>query len=73
MQHDDLKKMQESAVDLGQSREAAEAAEKARVAAAQKQAESQIKRWDRAMTRAFKGILPAPERRRMLDKAVSRV
>jgi len=72
MQHDDLKNLEAQAVDLDKAATAKQAADEAAFAASRKRVEDQLRRWDRAMTRAFKGILPAPQRRRMLDKAVSR-
>ena len=64
-----LQNMQAQSVDLDQAKRnqmlAKEASENVALDAARKQAE----RWDRAMTRAFKGILSAPERRRFLMRA----
>lgn len=60
----------DGAIDLGAVKEAADRAnaeaEMKRMQEIQRRAES----WDRAMTRAFKGIVPAPERRRQLRRAV---
>lgn len=69
----DLKKMKDQAVDLGQARERSIEADATKALAAQRKAEQQIVVWDRAMQRAFKGIVARPQRRRMLEKAVARV
>lgn len=60
----DLGKVKENAA----AREAAEAA--VRQAAREKLIEEQAVAWDKAMTRTFKGIFPAPLRRSMLTRAV---
>lgn len=66
----------EHAIDLGEikrradERDALEAAAKREEAA--RELEARAKSWDRAMTRAFKGIMPAPERRRVLIRAIER-
>lgn len=73
MPDQELTQMEKRAVDLNQSRAAREAADAARLASAQRAAESQVKKWDRAMTRAFKGIVGRSERRRRMDRAVSRL
>ena len=69
----ELAKMKKDAVDLDKAREKQITADATKALAAQRAAEAQIASWDRAMTRAFKGIVPAPERRRRLMKAAAHV
>lgn len=64
------------AVDLGEIKRRADERD-AKAAAEQKKADflaAQVRvvQWDRAMTRAFKGIFTAPERRRALARAYTR-
>ena len=66
----------DQAVDLGEikrradERDALEAA--AQREAAARELEVRMQSWDRAMTRAFKGIMPAPARRAALMRAIER-
>lgn len=65
----------QGAVDLAEVKEraderdrlAAEAAQQAEYDAAVQRARA----WDRAMTRAFKGIVPAPRRRKQIARAIA--
>lgn len=66
----DLKTMQGQAADLDQTKRKADAEALVRAQAAQRAAEERVLRWEKAMQRAFKGIMPRPVRRRFLDKAV---
>ncbi len=66
----------EGVVDLGEVRRRADERD-ALEAAAAKQVEDEATmlrayRWDRDMKRAFKGILPAPERRKAMLRAARR-
>lgn len=57
-----------SATDLGR---VAETAEKQRLAEAERRrfaVAAAVKRWDARMRSTFKGIMPSPERYRMLDR-----
>lgn len=67
-----LKDMQAQAVDLGKAREQSLTTDAANALAAQRAAEEQVARWEKAMQRAFKGIVARPQRRRMLDEALER-
>lgn len=70
MQHDPLKAFIDSAVDLKPAQNAEpsreEAVEQARQELAMRAAVEQVQRWDRAMNRAFKGIVSRPKRHKML-------
>jgi len=69
----ELQGMTKIATDLTaeKAQDAQRAAAELRAQASQRAAEDQIRRWTRAMDRAFKGIVSGPERRRWLDKAVA--
>lgn len=60
----------DNAVDLSKVREAADRAKAEADAKEQAEILERARSWDRAMTRAFKGIVPAPERRRQLQRAL---
>lgn len=64
----------EDVVDLGEIKERADKRDKALAEVAEAQQRERIletaRTWDAAMTRAFKGIMPAPTRRAMLSRAV---
>lgn len=68
--------MNDGVPDLGDMKRRAD--ERDAVASARAEAERQealkqrVKRWDRAMTRAFKGICPRPERLAALRRAEQR-
>ena len=67
----------EGVVDLGEIKQRADERDKLAAAAAEEQAKNallaQIVSKDRAMTRAFKGILTTPERRVMQARAYARL
>lgn len=64
------------AVDLAKVRERADERDKAiaevQEAQRQKQLEATAASWDRSMTRAFKGIMPAPLRHAFLTRSLKR-
>lgn len=68
----DLKNMQDQAVDLDATKRANEAAALVRQQAAQAAAEERVLKWERKMQRAFKGIMARPVRRRFLHAAMER-
>jgi hypothetical protein len=57
----------EGAVDLSEVQRAAAAREAARKAAQEEAIQKQAEAWDRAMTRAFKGVFSRPKRMRFLN------
>lgn len=64
--------MQENIPDLAKIAERAAVKQQIKEQAAEAAAIEQVGRWDREMTRAFKGILAAPTRRAMLVRAAER-
>lgn len=64
-----LRRMEGQAVDLSDDARRREAVRAAEQEAAQAAAMEQVARWDRAMNRAFKGIVSRPQRHRMLMRA----
>ena len=62
----------DGAIDLAAVKQAADEATAAAEAAKLRDLQLRAASWDRAMTRTFKGIVPAPERRRQLERAIAR-
>lgn len=70
---DELKRMASQAVDLGRADADRKAEQAAKERAAEAAATLAVARWEKAMNRAFKGIVPRPTRRAMMVRAAERV
>ena len=66
---EELRKMASQAVDLGKMRADTKAEDEARFNEAQLAAAQRVAAWEKAMNRAFKGIMPRNVRRAMMMRA----
>lgn len=60
----------DAAVDLDKYMQDKKVRDEAALKAAQEKALERVRSWDKAMQRAFKGIVPRPTRHRMINEAL---
>jgi hypothetical protein len=69
----DLTKFKDQAVDLDKAMEERKKEQAAKEAAAMEAAQKKVIVWEKAMRRAFKGIMPRPTRRAFMQAHLKRL